>query len=215
MNSSTMFEKLDKAHYGLKQVSKAWYETLSTYLDEHNFVRGDRSNDKAVNESSYKVPKRKSTSADAEDVAATGCCANILWIKSQLTVYDIIYEKIKNHTLKRDIEFYFIPTQYQLADIFIKPLDKPSFKRLIDELAKALENFKVSFSTPTGGIYGEEGVNNFRNAIDAYYLPHSSEYVAPPFIDIVRPWFETIGYGEAVPAKGTLKRVFFLLGGGY
>ncbi|GJX55493.1 hypothetical protein Tco_0285390 [Tanacetum coccineum] len=72
--------------------------------------------------------------------------------------------------------------------------------------AKALENSKVSFSTPTGGIYGEVGVNTFRNAIGAHYLPHSSEYVAPPSIDIVRPWFETIGYGEAVPAKGTLKK---------
>ncbi|GKD06857.1 hypothetical protein Tco_1181831 [Tanacetum coccineum] len=72
--------------------------------------------------------------------------------------------------------------------------------------AKALENSKVSFSTPTGGIYGEVGVNTFRNAIGAHYLPHSSEYVAPLSIDIVRPWFETIGYGEAVPAKGTLKK---------
>ncbi|GJW94876.1 hypothetical protein Tco_0174548 [Tanacetum coccineum] len=43
----------------------------------------------------------------------------------------------------------------------------------------------------------------------AHYLPHSSEYVAPPSIDIVRPWFETIGYGEAVPAKGTLKKESF------
>ncbi|GJR20709.1 hypothetical protein Tco_0969236 [Tanacetum coccineum] len=51
------------------------------------------------------------------------------------------------------------------------------------------------------------------NAIGAHYLPHSSEYVAPPSIDIVRPWFKTIRYGEAVPAKGTLKKVFFLLGG--
>ncbi|GJX39875.1 hypothetical protein Tco_0254865 [Tanacetum coccineum] len=32
------------------------------------------------------------------------------------------------------------------------------------------------------------------------------EYVAPPSIDIVRPWFETIGYGETVPIKGTLKK---------
>ncbi|GJY38877.1 retrovirus-related pol polyprotein from transposon TNT 1-94 [Tanacetum coccineum] len=77
---------------------------------------------------------RKSTLAKAEDVVVAGCCANILWIKSHLTDYDIIYEKIKNHTLKRDIEFHFIPTQYQLADILIKLLDKPSFKRLIDEL---------------------------------------------------------------------------------
>ncbi|GJV95858.1 hypothetical protein Tco_1547435 [Tanacetum coccineum] len=33
-------------------------------------------------------------SADAEDVAAAGCCANILWIKSEPTDYDIIYEKV-------------------------------------------------------------------------------------------------------------------------
>ncbi|GKB76068.1 ribonuclease H-like domain-containing protein [Tanacetum coccineum] len=159
--------KLDKALYGLKQAPTTWYETLSTYLTEHNFVRAQRyqANPK---ESQLIVVKRtfctlslglqylkrsgfdlkgyldsnyagcnmdrKSTSAEAKDAAAAGCCANILWIKSQLTEYDIIYEKIKNHTLKRDIEFHFIPTQYQLTDIFIKLLDKPSFKRLIDEL---------------------------------------------------------------------------------
>nr|GEW33953.1 retrovirus-related Pol polyprotein from transposon TNT 1-94 [Tanacetum cinerariifolium] len=50
------------------------------------------------------------------------------------------------------------------------------------------------------------GVNTFRNAIGAHYLPYSSEYVTPPFIDIVRPWFETIKYGETFPAKGTLKK---------
>ncbi|GJU26328.1 hypothetical protein Tco_1164949 [Tanacetum coccineum] len=71
---------------------------------------------------------------------------------------------------------------------------------------KTLENSKVFFSTLTGGIYGEVGVNTFRNYIGSHYLPNSSEYVAPPSIDIVRPWFETIGYGEAVPAKGTLKK---------
>ncbi|GKE11859.1 hypothetical protein Tco_1415410 [Tanacetum coccineum] len=49
-------------------------------------------------------------------------------------------------------------------------------------------------------------VNTFRNAIGVHYLPHFREYVAPPSIDIVRPWFEKIGYGEAVPAKGTLKK---------
>ncbi|GJZ04391.1 hypothetical protein Tco_0537666 [Tanacetum coccineum] len=72
--------------------------------------------------------------------------------------------------------------------------------------AKALENSKVYFSTPTGGIYGEIGVNTFRNAIGTHYLPHSSEYVAPPSIDIVRLWFETIRYGEGVTTKGTLKK---------
>ncbi|GKF14819.1 hypothetical protein Tco_0056281, partial [Tanacetum coccineum] len=71
--------------------------------------------------------------------------------------------------------------------------------------AKALENSKVSFSIPTGGIYGEEGLNTFRNAIGAYYLPHSSEYV-PPSIDVVRKWLPTIGYEEEVSTKGTLRK---------
>ncbi|GJZ97807.1 retrovirus-related pol polyprotein from transposon TNT 1-94 [Tanacetum coccineum] len=104
--------------------------------------------------------------AEAEYVAAIGCCTNILWMKSQLTDYDIIYEKvpifcdntsaiaisnnrvlhsrikhidiryhfIRDHILKGDIELHFIPTQYQLDDIFTKPLDEPTFKRLIGEL---------------------------------------------------------------------------------
>ncbi|GJU78942.1 hypothetical protein Tco_1276012 [Tanacetum coccineum] len=106
------------------------------------------------------------SSAEVEYVAAARCCANILWIKSQLTDYDIIYEKvpifcdntsaiaisnnpvlhsrtkhidiryhfIRDHILKGDIELHFIPTQYQVTDIFTKPLDDPTFKRLIFEL---------------------------------------------------------------------------------
>ncbi|GJV33055.1 hypothetical protein Tco_1393455 [Tanacetum coccineum] len=72
--------------------------------------------------------------------------------------------------------------------------------------AKALENSKVSFSIPTGGIFREVGINTFRNAIGAHYLPHSSEYVAPSSIDDVRQWFPTIGYEEEVSAKGTLRK---------
>ncbi|GJW63664.1 hypothetical protein Tco_0115548 [Tanacetum coccineum] len=45
----------------------------------------------------WSAKKRQSvaiSSAKAEYVAAVGCCANILWMKSQLTDYDIIYEKV-------------------------------------------------------------------------------------------------------------------------
>ncbi|GJY13587.1 retrovirus-related pol polyprotein from transposon TNT 1-94, partial [Tanacetum coccineum] len=85
---------------------------------------------------------RKSTLAEAEYVAADRCCANILWMKSQLTDYDIIYEKhidiryhfIRDHILNEDIKLHFVPTQYQLADIFTKPLNEPSFRRLIVKL---------------------------------------------------------------------------------
>nr|GEV27525.1 retrovirus-related Pol polyprotein from transposon TNT 1-94 [Tanacetum cinerariifolium] len=107
---------------------------------------------------------RKSTSA--EYVAAAGCFASILWMKSQLSDYDIHYKMvpifcdntsaiaisnnlvlhsrtkhidiryhfIKDHILKGDIELHFISTEYQLADIFTKPLDEPTFSRLKSEL---------------------------------------------------------------------------------
>nr|GEX79700.1 retrovirus-related Pol polyprotein from transposon TNT 1-94 [Tanacetum cinerariifolium] len=106
------------------------------------------------------------SSVETEYIAIVGCCANILWMKSQLADYDIIYEKvpifsdntnaiaisnnlvlhsrtkhndiryhfIRDHILKGDIELHFIPTQYQLVDIFTKHLDGPTFKRLIVEL---------------------------------------------------------------------------------
>ncbi|GJU73561.1 retrovirus-related pol polyprotein from transposon TNT 1-94 [Tanacetum coccineum] len=39
---------------------------------------------------------------------------------------DIRYHFIRDHILKGDIELHFIPTQYQLADIFTKPMSQPS-----------------------------------------------------------------------------------------
>nr|GEX43950.1 hypothetical protein [Tanacetum cinerariifolium] len=72
--------------------------------------------------------------------------------------------------------------------------------------AKALENSKVSFLIPIGCIYKEVGLNTFRNAIGVHYLPYSSEYVAPPSIDVVRKWFPTIRYGEEISTKGTLRK---------
>ncbi|GKD07806.1 hypothetical protein Tco_1187491 [Tanacetum coccineum] len=87
--------------------------------------------------------------AKVEYVASAGCCANILCMKSQLTNYDIIYEK--------DIELHFFLTQYQLADIFTKPPDEPTFKRLIVELAclsEVTEQSHISHSWICMSTYG-------------------------------------------------------------
>nr|GEV29401.1 retrovirus-related Pol polyprotein from transposon TNT 1-94 [Tanacetum cinerariifolium] len=47
---------------------------------------------------------------------------------------DIRYHFITDHILKGDIELHFILTEYQLAGIFTKPLDEPTFARLKAEL---------------------------------------------------------------------------------
>ncbi|GJT52987.1 hypothetical protein Tco_0988041 [Tanacetum coccineum] len=99
-----------------------------------------------------------------------------------------------------NLEDIILNPNNEVALLYLKHNNKDHFKCVSDFISKCV------LLNPTGGIYGEVGVNTFRNIIGAYYLPHSSEYVAPPSIDIVRPWFETIGCGEAVPTKGTLKK---------
>jgi len=47
---------------------------------------------------------------------------------------DIRYHFIRDHVSKGDVELHFIPTEYQLADLFTKPLDEARFKFLIGEL---------------------------------------------------------------------------------
>ncbi|GJU45663.1 retrovirus-related pol polyprotein from transposon TNT 1-94 [Tanacetum coccineum] len=101
------------------------------------------------------------SSAEAEYVVAAGCCTSIIWMKTQFSDYDIHYKMvpifcdntnaiaifnnpvlhkhidthfIKDHILKGDIELHFIPIEYQLADIFTKPLDEPTFTKLKAEL---------------------------------------------------------------------------------
>ncbi|GKA68613.1 retrovirus-related pol polyprotein from transposon TNT 1-94, partial [Tanacetum coccineum] len=125
------------------------------------------------------------SSVEAEYVAAVGCCASILWMKSQLSEYDIHYKIvpifcdntsaiaisnnpvlhlrtkhidiryhfIRDHVLKRDIKLHFILTEYQLDDIFTKPLDEPTFTRLKAELGIPLTLDFNTFCSSTGLDY--------------------------------------------------------------
>ncbi|GJS43611.1 hypothetical protein Tco_0568654 [Tanacetum coccineum] len=94
-----------------------------------------------------------------------------------------------------------------LKEAFIRA--PTQYKEYLSEFwytAKTLDESKIWVSTPTGGIRGDMGINTFRNALRAHYLPHSSMYVSTPSITIVRPWFVTIGYSGEIRAKETLKK---------
>ncbi|GKF57346.1 hypothetical protein Tco_0170883 [Tanacetum coccineum] len=106
------------------------------------------------------------SSTEAEYIALSRCCAQILWMRSQLTDYgfqfnkiplycdnnsaialccnnvqhsrakyiDVRYHFIKEQVENEIVELYFIRTEYQLADIFTKPLPQDRFNFLIEKL---------------------------------------------------------------------------------
>ncbi|GJT41683.1 retrovirus-related pol polyprotein from transposon TNT 1-94 [Tanacetum coccineum] len=118
---------------------------------------------------SWSLKNQKSTtisSTEAEYIVMSGCFAQILWMRSQLTDYgvgfnkipmycdnksaialccnnvqhsgskhiDIRFHFIKEHVKNGVIELYFVNTEYQLADIFTKPLAREIFEFLINKL---------------------------------------------------------------------------------
>ncbi|GJX70741.1 retrovirus-related pol polyprotein from transposon TNT 1-94 [Tanacetum coccineum] len=178
----TSSERLFK---GLKQAPRAWYDMLSSFLISQHFSKGvvdptlfhkdtRRSKsgsaqflgDKLVSWSSKKQKSTGISSTEAEYIALSGCCAQILWMRSQLTDYgftfnkiplycdnksaialccnnvqhskanhiDVHYHYIKEQVENRIVELYFVRTEYQLADIFTKPLPRERFNFLIEKL---------------------------------------------------------------------------------
>ncbi|GJZ39966.1 retrotransposon protein, putative, ty1-copia subclass [Tanacetum coccineum] len=122
--------------------------------------------DKLVSWSSKKQKSTAISSTKAEYISLSGCGAQILWMRSQLTDYgfqfnriplycdnkisitlccnnvqhsrarhiDVRYHFIKEQVENRISELYFIRTEYQLADIFTKPLPRERFNFLIKKL---------------------------------------------------------------------------------
>ncbi|GKE24336.1 retrovirus-related pol polyprotein from transposon TNT 1-94, partial [Tanacetum coccineum] len=133
----------------------AWYEAKPTEKHLHALMQT--------------LITQKSTvisSTEAEYIALSGCCTQVLWMRSQLTNYglgfnkipmycdnksiialccnnvqhsrskhiDIIFHFIKEQVDNGVVELYFVNTEYQLADIFTKPLCRERIEFLINKL---------------------------------------------------------------------------------
>ncbi|GKB39265.1 retrovirus-related pol polyprotein from transposon TNT 1-94 [Tanacetum coccineum] len=92
---------------------------------------------------SWSSKKQKSTAIstiDAEYISLSGCCAQILCMRSQLTDYRFTFNRIPlHHFIKGQVEngmveLYFVKTEYQLADIFTKALRRERFEFLLNRL---------------------------------------------------------------------------------
>ncbi|GJY03423.1 retrovirus-related pol polyprotein from transposon TNT 1-94 [Tanacetum coccineum] len=83
---------------------------------------------------SWSSKKQKSTAistTEAEYIALSGCCAQILWMRSQLRDYGFAFNKIPMQRLKGTVVVVFVETKYQLADIFTKALPRERFATLL------------------------------------------------------------------------------------
>nr|GEY25452.1 hypothetical protein [Tanacetum cinerariifolium] len=77
--------RLKKALYGLKQAPRAWYDALSNFLVSKGFSK--------VSWSSKKQDCTSMSSTEAEYVSLSTCCAQVLWMRTQLTDYGFHFDK--------------------------------------------------------------------------------------------------------------------------
>nr|GEW23655.1 retrovirus-related Pol polyprotein from transposon TNT 1-94 [Tanacetum cinerariifolium] len=106
--------RLRKALYGLKQASRAWYDELSkfqtskgftkafSYVDHARCIDTRKSTsggiqflgDKLVSCMSKKLDCTAMSSAEAEYVALSASCAQVVWMRTQLQDYGLNYNNI-------------------------------------------------------------------------------------------------------------------------
>ncbi|GKC41575.1 retrovirus-related pol polyprotein from transposon TNT 1-94, partial [Tanacetum coccineum] len=124
---------VDLSHYH-DMIGTLLYLTANTHCSTSGSMQflGDR----LVSWSSKRQKSAAISSTEVEYIAMSGCCAQILWMISQLTDYDLGFNKFQctEYVKNGVIELYFVNTEYQLADIFIKALARERIKFLINKL---------------------------------------------------------------------------------
>nr|GEW94950.1 reverse transcriptase domain-containing protein [Tanacetum cinerariifolium] len=88
--------RLKKALYGLKQAPRAWYDEPPTSWYPKDSQKDTDFNLTAFSDSDHAgyLDTRKSTSSEAEYVSLSACCAQVLWLRTQLTDYGFHFDKI-------------------------------------------------------------------------------------------------------------------------
>ncbi|GJY93551.1 hypothetical protein Tco_0509333 [Tanacetum coccineum] len=118
----------DTDHAGCQDTRQSTYGSMQ-------FLR-----DRLVSWSSKRQKSVAISSTEAEYIALSGCCAQVLWMRSQLTDYGrgfnkiLIFHFIKEQVENGVVELYFVNMEDQQADIFTKALCKEGINFLINKL---------------------------------------------------------------------------------
>ncbi|GJU77516.1 retrovirus-related pol polyprotein from transposon TNT 1-94 [Tanacetum coccineum] len=148
LDEDTQGKAVDPTHYR-GMIGTLMYLT-TTYADaDHAGCQDTRRStsgcmqllgDRLVSWSSKRQKSAAISSTEAEYIVMSGCCAQILWMRSQLTDYGLGFNKIPIfHFIKEQVEngvveLYFVNSEYQLADIFTKSLGRERIEFLINKL---------------------------------------------------------------------------------
>ncbi|GJX29611.1 retrovirus-related pol polyprotein from transposon TNT 1-94 [Tanacetum coccineum] len=135
---------INQSKYSLESLKKYGFDScdpVDTPMVEKSKLDEDKEG-KAVDPSHYHGTMKSAaiSSTEAEYIALSGCYAQILWMRSQLTDYGFGFNKIpmycdtKEHVENGVIELYIVNTKYQLADIFTKALGRERIEFLINKL---------------------------------------------------------------------------------
>nr|GEW76790.1 retrovirus-related Pol polyprotein from transposon TNT 1-94 [Tanacetum cinerariifolium] len=91
--------------------------------------------DNLVSWSSKKQTSTSISSTEAKYITMSGCYAQILWMRSQMSDYGFAYNHVPLEQVENGVvELYFVRIEYQLADIFTKALPKERFKFILPRL---------------------------------------------------------------------------------
>nr|GEZ27513.1 Gag-Pol polyprotein [Tanacetum cinerariifolium] len=148
---------LKKALYGLKQAPRAWYDELSTFLVSKGFSKGG---DKLVSWSSKKPDCTLMSSAEAEYVSLSACCAQVLWMRTQLTDSGFQFDKIPmycdskasiailcnpvqhSRTKHIDVRYHFIKEKVEKGVSQLQPPITKTKSAQTESRAKKRSNYK-------------------------------------------------------------------------
>ncbi|GJR34715.1 retrovirus-related pol polyprotein from transposon TNT 1-94 [Tanacetum coccineum] len=189
--------KLDKALYGLKQASRA----LDTLVQNKFLNSAPRLTEyQAKPKESHLVAVKRifsfvaMSSDECEYVAAAGCCAQVLWIKSQLADYDILYSNVP----------IFCDNTSVIA-ISNNPVLHSMTKHI--DIREFWYTAKVEDNTITFSLLNVEKPLSFDHDIFASVigLEYSKNYVSLPDHEAVKEAITTLGLADKKEPEMKLK----------